>query len=601
MSCPDFVFSARGRQGLGVIQPQSGLDYPFVEPSVDVRYLIADLHFSYDDPGLYQSGVPLARHPLKIKWLYGLGCDENEPIAGMPTPTHAADILITDADDNVVFDSTNLGAQTEPYQKFTTRPWGDDYIIYEWTSPQATCRLVAYATWAPDEHNPQHYPQHLAPSSATLDERAVYKIPKRVKSLSVLTATAKRTPVVFKAGYNMRLTPTPAETVGLRNRTEIDFSVVEGAGFGQYSDCQDDKPKYIYTINGVGPNQYGDFFISAADCLYGRVATAAAANNLVTPLTHTGITIGADCPPCCDCPDYVATATYMNQIRDRYVVIGQRTKQVKVLHENNIDRWIAQRACRVKKPLRISLSPLSCPYMEVIMQFCNQCPECVEDVVLNVNLESFPLGAVGEVVPGYTVINAPNIPNESFELGGSWPNFYAYLGFVDKGASAFVRFVLKFTPRNFSYSITGTLTGTIKGAPITPCDPDFDDGTISQAIDTRALYCNQTGCTDVGNSFASIVVLDSSFTEANNELTLYVNAAAASGATVFYQWQYSDDDVAWATLADVPDRVVGATTNTLQIAAAERLEQPTRKYRVLLSADNTRSRTFAPAPIVGEI
>jgi hypothetical protein len=595
MSCPEFTHSPRGRQGLGVIQPQSGLDYPLVSPSADIRYLIADMYFAYDDPALYLSDEQPVVHPLKITWLYGVGCEESPAISGMPLPTHAADILITDTNDNVVFDSTDLGGEDETYQQFATRNWGADYKIYEWTSPKAVCRLVVYKTWGPDEQNPVNYPTNLAPENAAIDERAVYKMPKRLKSLSVLTATAKRTPVIFKAGYNMRLTPEPQEIVGLRNQTTIDFSVVEGAGFGQYSDCQDDKPKYIYTINGVGPNQYGDFFIAATDCLYGRVATADNGDGLVAPLEATGITVGADCPPCCDCPDYVATAQYMNRTRDQYARIGQRTREVKLLHENNIDRWVAQRECRVRKPLRISLAPLSCPYMEVIMQFCNQCPECVEDVVLSATLESFPGGAVGSIVPGYAIINAPGAPNEPFHITGGWPTFNARIGFVDKGASAFVRFLLKFSPKNYAYSITGTLTGTIGAAPITPCDPAIENTEISSSVDTHALYCNRNGCTDIFTLATDIIILATNIAIDESNNTIYtVNAATNTGVAVVYRWQYTDDTgINWELLQNEDLAVTGSQTATLTLLETYTLQYPNRNYRVVLSADKATTRTYS--------
>lgn len=496
MSCPEsFTYSPRGRQGIGVIQPQSGLDYPLIAPSPDVRYLLADCYFEYDDPGFYGVGN-IAQHPLRIKWLYGLGCQENDPISGMPTPTHAADILIVDANDNVVFDSTDLGPDTN-YQRFSVKDWGEDYTLYEWLCQKSVCRIVAHKNWSPDEVAAVHYPRHLAPTSAILDERAVYKMPQRVTALKVLNSTLRRSAAVFKAGYNVALLTGTQEVVGLRNRTEITLNVTDTA---EYSDCAEDKPTYIYSINGIRANKYGQFFITGDKCIFARVPTTGNNDDTVSRFKVAGVTpifIDSDCPACCDCADYVNTALYMNRVRNQYLRVGKRAHDVKLLHEENINRWLEQRTCRLNKPLRLSLSPLSCPYMEVILQFCNQCPECVENVVLTVTFSSTPGGAVGEIVPGYTVINAPGLPNENFNVAGAWPTFSAPIGFVDKGSSVFLRFTLKFSPRNYPYSITGTLTGTIGGQPIKPCDPNYGADEISESVDTRALYCNATGCTDV--------------------------------------------------------------------------------------------------------
>jgi hypothetical protein len=79
VSCPEFSFAPRGRQGIGVIQPQSGLDYPLVSPSEDIRYLLADMYFEYDDEGLYNTASTPAALPLRVKWLYGVGLRGKRP------------------------------------------------------------------------------------------------------------------------------------------------------------------------------------------------------------------------------------------------------------------------------------------------------------------------------------------------------------------------------------------------------------------------------------------------------------------------------------------------------------------------------------------
>lgn len=598
MSCPEsFTYSPRGRQGIGVIQPQSGLDYPLVSPSADIRYLLADMYFEYDDPGLYGVGA-VAQHPLRIKWLYGLGCEENTPIPDAPTPTHAADIVIVDANDNVVFDSTDLGPE-ENYQRFSVKDWGDDYTLYEWLSRNAVCRIVAHKNWSPDEEAAVNYPLNLAPESAIIDERAIYKMPQRVKSLRVLNSTIRRSSVVFKAGYNVDLLTGAQEVVGLRNQTPITVDVTDTA---EYSDCSEEKPTAIYSINGIRANANGQFFITADKCIFARVPTIKNEDDSISRFKVNGISpivIDSDCPACCDCPDYVNMALYMNRVRNQYLRVGKRAHQVKLLHEDNIDRWLEQRTCRINKPLRLSLSPLSCPYMEVIMQFCNQCPECVEDVVLSVTLSSTPPGAVGYVVPGYTVINAPGIPNENFSIAGTWPTFSARVGFVDKGSSVFVRFLLKFYPRTYPYAIKGVLTGTIQGQPLKPCDPNYGSDEISESIDTRALYCNEDGCTDVFNPAASISIISTNVTVNENDDTIYtVEAATNTGKPVSYQWQYSDDNGDnWTMLQDADLAVAGSNTKQLTLLWVYTGQHPDRKYRVIMSAANAASRihSFIPA------
>lgn len=609
MSCPEFSFAPRGRQGIGVIQPQSGLDYPLVSPSEDIRYLLADMYFEYDDEGLYDPAKTKAVLPLRIKWLYGVGCEDNASVDGAPEPTHSADILIVDANDVVVFDSTDLG-DDQTYQRFTVKDWGNDYKLYEWLSNTAVCRLVVYTNWSPDENSPRHYKKNLAPVSAVIDERAVYRMPKRVRSINVLTTKTTRKRVVFQAGYNMRLTNDATEVVGLRNQTTVTFDSEPGYGFGQYSDCTEEKPKYIYTVNGISPNTYGDFFVTGGECIYARIPTADAGDGKVRPVLvagNLGLRVGSDCPACCDCPDYVNTATYMNIIRDEYSRIGRRSHAVKLLHEENIDRWVNQRNCRVSKPLRISLAPLSCPYMEVIVQFCNQCAECVENVKLNVNFSTAPAGAVGGLVPGYTLINGAGLPNEPFNIDGAWPNFNANIGFVDKGASVFVRFLLKFAPKTFPYAITGTLTGTIGDTPIKPCDPNTPSAnTPSQSTDTRALYCNATGCTDIFDSTVSLINITSAtaVNKISGERVYTVAAVATNDAPVQYQWQRSLNGNEWLNMANADLSVSGAQTNTLTLQPNYLTAYPGQTYRVVLTAANATTRTYtppAPTQELGEI
>jgi hypothetical protein len=484
MTCPAFEYSPRGRQGIGVIQPQSGLDYPLVSPSADIRYLLADMYFAYDDPALYDTNLEPVKHPLRIAELHGVGCEDEASESSDSTP-HAADIVIVDDNDNVVFDSSDLGDNLG-YQRFSTVAWGDDYTIYEWLSPTAVCRIVVHKTWPPAEDAPINYATNLVPENAVIDERAVYRMPKRVLSLTVLNTTVRRSDVIFRAGYNSRLAAGATAVAQNRNRTEILYDVFPGAGFGQYSDCLEEKPKYLYNINGVGPNPQGDFFLAGPSCVFVRTPTALADGG-VTKAGNTTLMIGANCEPCCDCDDYIETATYMNRVQKSYKRVGARTHQVKLQHEANIVRWVEQLRCRMNRPLRLKLVPQSCPYMEVVMQFCNHCPECLEDIDLDIEFTS-PLSAGVAVVPGRTTLTKPGVPTEPVTLNGGWPIYNVRVGSLDKGASAVVRFMLRFEPKA-AHIVRGILTGTIGGAPIKPCDPEYGNDEVSEDIDSRALYC----------------------------------------------------------------------------------------------------------------
>lgn len=520
MSCPDFVYSPRGRRGIGVVQPQSGLDYPFVSPSPDIRYLVADFHLSFDDPGEYSTAVPKAAMPLRIKYLYNVGCDGSAP-SGFPTPRPVgyADIQIVDANDHVVFD-TFSGVDSEP----EPQTWGADYKIYSWKKNGQVCNLVAYTTWSIDDRddaangaddvgdaNQKNYPKYLVPINAQLDARAVYKLPKRLLTLSVKSGPDCRTvcgpytgPVRFKNGRNTTLTATPTTVNNFRNTTRILVAAAAGSGAGRYSSCPDSSVtavQPIKKINGI-PNASGDFLLAATDCLYARRPTVAVGNNAVNadPVVHQQI--GGDCPPCCECADYASAALYMNQVQSQYVLIGSRANEVKLYHEQNVAKWIDQQQCSIN-PLRLLLVPQRCPYMDVVMMLCNPCQDCMPASTLSVELQPTPgFNSYAELICGYTAMYATGINGRPVPIDVAYTSagtkFSTQFPIIRGGSSAYVQFRVKFSLKE-QYAITGTLTGKtligdniLTGCSTTPAE----DRSIAVSEKTEALFCTPDGQTD---------------------------------------------------------------------------------------------------------
>src|SRR5690606_26481502 len=94
-SC-SYEFNTYGRKQIGVNQAGAGAFYPFVSPSDNLEYLIADLFIHYiDDKGIFEP-------PFKIDWLVGFGCLPNSSPVGQ---THAYDMQISDNKGQVVFNS----------------------------------------------------------------------------------------------------------------------------------------------------------------------------------------------------------------------------------------------------------------------------------------------------------------------------------------------------------------------------------------------------------------------------------------------------------------------------------------------------------------
>lgn len=516
--------------GVGVVQPQSGLDYPFVAPGLnanptyllDVRELFADFYLSYDDPGYYRA-EPGVAHPLRIYWLYGFGDGPAwsagaQPISdiSIPAPEHAKDLIVVDSQDNVVFNSTLADEYTETV-------WGTHYKIFEWrrtfnptatTTRVAVCRAVQFLNLHTNTAIPER-PIEFCPRNAVLDERTIEKIPKRILALRVQNGNCV-TPwfnekVTLVNGHNTEidlgesasiLTNVPTLTTSLRGNNDIMFKAVAGSGFGQFGLCAtgicDDAPptnvcppgqdpavkickdvegEEIKSFNGVAPDANGNINLNANDCLFVRKPAAYTAD---TPHdyavvngqeTRSVIHVGADCPPCCACDDYLSTALYLKAVRDQYAVIGERVGASQQLHAQNVARWNDQRVCRTKRPLRLILVPQPCPCMDVVAMYCNQCEDCSESVRLTIVFDSSPGGGSGTVDPRYTQIvgNDFSVPAT---LNGGWPVFSVDFPTVKSGESVYVKFRLCFCP-SYPYAIHGSLTGIKSTGPIKAgCEPE---------------------------------------------------------------------------------------------------------------------------------
>jgi hypothetical protein len=507
MSCPEFIYTPAGRQGIGVIQPQSGLDYPLVKPSEDIRYLLADFYLAYDDAGEYFTDIEPAVLPLRIKYLLNIGCEPNDLPEGAPVPTHAADVVVVDSLGREV-----LNTAAEEAVTCTTTDWGDNYKIYEWTTPDAVCRLVAHTTWKTGEPEPKNYLQYLAPENATLDERAVEKMPRRLRSLRVRqkSGTLVNGPytgkIRFKNSYNTEIVAAETTTTDFVVTTRVNFSAAAGSGAGYFPVCgsgydeetNEQIPQPIKQINGIAATPAGDFLMVGNDCMYIRRPTVSEAGG-VRPSTTAQQQIGADCKPCCACTDYVDTALYMNQLGTQYQTIGQRVSGVKAIHEANVDKWYEKRACTVGNPIKLIMVPQCCPLVDVVMMLCNPCSACYLPSTLTLNLSS-PDAAGFELECGSTTLFGPDGDSAVTGIGvaqsGGGTLFTAQLPAVKAGGSAYVKFRVRALASSPA-AITGTATGTfVNGSAIqTGCPEEAspDERQPAAASKSITLTCTSDG------------------------------------------------------------------------------------------------------------
>lgn len=508
MSCPEFVYTPHGREGIGVIQPQSGLDYPLVKPSEDIRYLLADLYLAFDDRGEYYTDTPVAQFPLRIKYLLNVGCAEGTLPDGAPTPNNDADIVIVDQQDTEILNTATTPATC------TVKNWGDDYQIYEWTTTNAVCRIVVHTTWKTGEPEPKEYAQYLAPVDATIDARAVYKMPKRLRSLRVrqksgtITTGPYSGKIRFKNNYNTELTTGDTTTSGFVVDTRINFSAVAGSGAGYFPVCGDGYdeetqeliPQAIRRINGIQASDAGDFVMAGGDCMYMRRPTVKT-GDVINPSPTAHQQAGADCTPCCACSEYVNAALYLNQLRDQYQLIGQRVGEVKALHDGNVTNWNDKRTCAVSNPLKLIMVPQCCPALDIVLMICNPCTTCFLPSTLVLNLASTtPNTQLNLACQGGTTIFNPDGSTAHTGIaaaivpGGT--QFAVQMPAVNPGSSAYVKFRVKSSQR-VPQPIIGTLTGTFSdGSQIkTGCAGEVAETARTEAVATNSatLNCDASG------------------------------------------------------------------------------------------------------------
>lgn len=475
-----------------------------VAPQDDVRYLVADFFLAYDDPGEYTANQSKVTPPLQIKYLYNVGCRDNAMPPGFPTPRSgsSADIVIVDANDVTVFDTTTGAVESHIAE------WGTDYKIYSWKKADQVCELVAHTTWSHGDKDKKFFAKYIAAVNAVLDARATYKMPRRLRTISVENGGTTVGPytgkVRFRNGYNTQIIPAASTVTNFRLNTRVVFSAVSASGLGRYSNCPDtalEAVQPLKKLNGVAPVN-GDLVIGANDCLWVRRPVEKDSDNNINPSSNVQQQIGADCPPCCECSDYVNTALYMNQVQSQYLLIGSRAEEVKLLHEQNVARWQDQRECSVN-PLKLFLVPQRCPYMDIVMMICNPCQDCIPSSVLNLALAASNVPTYAEIVCGYTAMFAAGINGRAVPISatyaGNTTQLSAQFPLIRGGGSAYLKFRVKFSVRS-QYAITGTLTGTTTAgdAILSGCRAT-DSGTRVPAVaeKTEALFCTQEGTTEL--------------------------------------------------------------------------------------------------------
>lgn len=315
--CPDFHISSAGRKGIGVVQPDSGIDYPFVSPSDDIRELVANLILVLDSDN-DEDWEKLQKPPFRVSSLVGAGCCTQSDGDGGVRPH----IVIVNNDNDVVFNSTPPGTtgyaapaleHTPEYTFF----YDNDYNYFEWFSKWSYCKLVVYNSWPEQADNKRNYYYNISPSNAVIDSRAVTIRPRSVKRLfllwpATLCEEEQRvnlfdeffdTNIKFKSGYNIEMVTSKSASIS-GVTAQWTLNAVAGSGLGKYSNCDgktdfkeivyDSRdpvvpeepippvPPAIVSLNGT-TTVNGDALLLLKDCLWLKKAVAIGCKRVKPP------------------------------------------------------------------------------------------------------------------------------------------------------------------------------------------------------------------------------------------------------------------------------------------------------------------------------
>lgn len=388
--------NTRGRQPIGINQPPSGGSlYPFVNPSTDIKFLLGDFFISFDD--LTDSFV----YPLRVKWLYGFGTNSVTPISGYPAPTHAQDILIVDANNIIVFDSTQATS-------FKTTDWDSRLTIVEWESDDIVCRCTFHYEWtAGDIANGSTitYDDYIVPANGELQADTWYKLPKRVKSIVVGTQSVAKTKVVFKEGYNVglnanvELTPLNIDlpvftrskqlTTGTRLTNQVVISAAPGLGLGVYPACTDTQPK-LKKLNGAVGNSYQNFIFDSEACLRNQRPVGLLTSNprvfdygafeLNSLESKSTLKLSNDCTCCCACEYFARTYQGLKRQWFLFKDIATEVEKTRDNFQNNINRWNIQKQIRETDNIRIRISVDGNCKIRYGIALCNSSKCCLSNI-----------------------------------------------------------------------------------------------------------------------------------------------------------------------------------------------------------------------------
>jgi len=387
-----------------------GTDFPFVNPSDDIRGMFEDMFLSFDTTVNYS-------YPLKVSSVSGFQ---------FATPS-TANLTITDSAGAVVFNTSG--------STFSHRSWGADRVVYYWQSGRKILTAVQYVGTGAVERS-----SSFSPTSAILDERAYQKECAKVNSVRINNVQYQGD-LQLVAGYNMIMNLSPGvDTEGTRKVNYIQIASVSGEGAGIYPNCPENCVNdAVREINGVKPDSNGNVAFIPVGC-YWQGVEGLSNQNLYRPSHENRVSIRNNCSPCCECNDFVNTYKGIQNVYSKFKDLGDRSMRVRSQHYANQARWVAAKEQREQASMRVFALPLQDAKVSAVVTYCNTTSNFIGPIYIQVTLDG---GGKTGGLSADSVIWYPTCSSSPVAIDpeGEWPNYIFRWDTIGPGRSAKIRFM----------------------------------------------------------------------------------------------------------------------------------------------------------------
>lgn len=393
-----------GLSGKGTGVSPFGDHYPFILPSAEVRHVLSEAHISVLVPGF----TP----PLRIVWMHGFDTQlppragiahvedgsSTVPISGsaLPvyTPTHAADVVIRDAADQVVFNST---AVTD----YRGAAIGSRLYAHDWIDQGATVRLVQHTRF-PDDGYAHSVASTVTPIDGRLDPRTSTQHPTGLGGFFV-DDIGFNLVNTFIPGYNVDIAVGEETIEDLRRTRVATLSAKPGGGVGRAPGCAE-ASDVVTRFGGASADSTGAFALDADDCYYVRPDVTIALG-VATPEPGR-ILIGNDCGPPCSPEDYHALQTSLLALWARLQAAATKAIEARDRLAEGARRWAEVADINSTDALRVAAFAHNYRYLEVSVAVCHRSDTCLTNALIEF--------VVTELVGGGTVRDITVDPYATF-------------------------------------------------------------------------------------------------------------------------------------------------------------------------------------------